>query len=297
MADYRISIIDDSFDDCLALTRRLSQIDGHHYHTTLIHDVETGFDAITEQHADLYFIDLDLDGHNGLDLLRRAQFANNRKPIVVVTGNENPIIDMQALELGATDFINKNELSPLMLNRTIRHAITRKAHELRLQHAATHDALTELAQKHHFQAELDRAISRHLRSGNSFGLLLLDLDQFKPVNDEHGHRAGDELLKRVAEALQRSVRNGDLVGRLGGDEFGVLLESVTADDLATIRNVISRRVQHPMSWRNTKVQVGCSIGAAVYPSDAKSAQALLEIADHRMYAEKGTKTDRLVSQR
>ena len=297
MAHLNISIIDDSFDDCLAITRRLAKDADNHYETELLHDFESGLAAILDQTADLYFVDLDLDGANGLELLRRAQAAQNRKPIVVVTGNENPAIDMQALDLGATDFLNKNEISERLLTRTIRHAITRKAWELKWQHAANHDALTELAQKHHFQTELSRAISRHQRSGDAMALVLIDLDRFKPVNDEHGHSAGDALLKRVAESLTRSVRNGDLVGRLGGDEFAILLECIHDEDLASIEKVVQDRVADPMRWRGKELSVGCSLGTAVFPTDGDSVDALMEIADTRMYANKQRSASRLVTQR
>lgn len=297
MTQYNVVIIDDSADDCLAMERQLSKDKHYRYSVRSVHDFDQGVDAMLEQKADVYFVDLNLNGRSGMDILRRAALEGNTKPLIMVTGNDNPVVDMQALELGATDFINKSELSTQLLSRTIRHAIIRKTSEIALRHAATHDALTELAHKKHFESELMRAIARHERSGNTLGLLLIDLDRFKPINDTYGHSAGDALLKQVASGLIRSVRAGDLVGRLGGDEFGVLIEAIDGNDLERFIDMITACVENPIHWRNCELQVGCSVGAAIYPKDASSASNLIEVADQRMYLEKYKKVGTLASAR
>ncbi len=287
MQNYSIAVIDDSLDDCLVIQRQLSRDDHDHYTTRCFNTYEKGLDAIVSDAFDLYFIDLDLNGRSGLDLLAQARELNLKRPLVIVTGNENPVVDMKALELGATDFINKNELNAHTLSRTIRHSITRKAHELKLQHAANHDGLTGLAHKSHFHDELERAIARHRRTHTSLSVALLDLNEFKPINDTHGHLAGDFVLQTVAHRLNGLVRKGDLVGRLGGDEFGILLENIdTPAQLDPLFTQFQDYLSQSIDFQGRSLQVGCSLGVAHYPQDGEDLTQLMSSADQRMYANK-----------
>lgn len=287
MNNYSIAVIDDSLDDCLIIQRQLSRDDHDHYTTQCFNTYDTGLNAIASNSFDLYFIDLDLNGRSGLDLLAQARELNIQRPLVIVTGNENPAVDMKALELGATDFINKNELNAQTLSRTVRHAVTRKAHELRLEHAANHDGLTGLAHKSHFHSELERALARHHRSQTMLSVALLDLNAFKPINDTHGHLAGDHVLQTIAQRLNALVRSGDLVGRLGGDEFGILLENIESpDQLTQLFEQIDETLAQPFEFQDQTLQVSCSLGAAYFPSDGLDAAGLIEAADQRMYSNK-----------
>ncbi len=121
-------------------------------------------------------------------------------------------------------------------------------------------------------------------------MLFLDLDGFKPVNDELGHAAGDELLVRVAERLRASLRRGDLLARLGGDEFLIALPGLDADDAAAqaerVAEVLHRAVAEPVELAGRTVSVSVSIGWSVYPADADAFGPLMHLADERMYAQK-----------
>lgn len=154
-----------------------------------------------------------------------------------------------------------------------------------LKWASEHDALTYLPNRRAFQSRLQAAILRAMKNGRRVGLLLLDLDHFKHVNDSLGHSAGDQLLKAIAERLRGSVRNSDLVARIGGDEFAVLLEDVSsAEELLAVGNEILSLIHSPVRADGRTMRAGASIGGAIFPEDAASANELFKSADTALYS-------------
>ncbi|MGQ0803772.1 MAG: diguanylate cyclase domain-containing protein [Actinomycetota bacterium] len=155
--------------------------------------------------------------------------------------------------------------------------ILRWTRQVRLLNEAAHrDVLTGLANRKAFFDALNR--------GGSGAVLYCDLDRFKPVNDEHGHRAGDELLRAVARRIERCVRSGDLVARLGGDEFAVLCAGATAEQAADLAERIRVAVEQPFQVVVARAQVGISIGLA--HTDRRLGDAVLESADRALYRAK-----------
>lgn len=154
----------------------------------------------------------------------------------------------------------------------------------RAVHIAATDALTGIANRLAFYDALQNAIA----TGGAFGILYVDLDGFKPVNDRYGHSVGDELLRIIAQRLEGSVRSGDLVARLGGDEFAVLLRGAPAPGLLRrIADGARASITEPMIIDGAFVRVGASIGTAVFPADGTTADGLVDAADRLMYEEKG----------
>lgn len=148
------------------------------------------------------------------------------------------------------------------------------------------DPLTELLNRRGFERELKRALAYVKRYGTSAALLFIDLDGFKPVNDRHGHAAGDAVLKTVAATLTRYVRASDVVARLGGDEFVVLLWNVTeAAAVAKAAALESMIADAPLRWGAATLEVGASIGAAPVGA-ADTAADILARADAAMYERK-----------
>jgi len=159
--------------------------------------------------------------------------------------------------------------------------------ENRLAYLATHDALTGLANRNLFMDRLRHAMARAHRCDARLALLFLDLDKFKQVNDTYGHGAGDQLLKMVAERICSNVREDDTVARLSGDEFIVILESITTDqDAATAAEAINDKLAQPFHINGETLNINVSIGTAIYPDDGKDIEALIKIADDAMYAVK-----------
>jgi diguanylate cyclase (GGDEF)-like protein len=165
---------------------------------------------------------------------------------------------------------------------------TRKAAD-QLRWTSEHDALTDLPNRRSFQSHLQAAIIRGMESGGSVGLLLIDLDHFKHINDSLGHAAGDHLLKTFGQQLKSSVRGSDLIARLGGDEFAVILEGVKSqNDLLRLGESILARLSAPITYDGRVISAGASIGGALFPNDAVSANDLFKCADSALYALKGS---------
>ncbi|HPD91734.1 MAG: GGDEF domain-containing protein [Rhodobacter sp.] len=154
----------------------------------------------------------------------------------------------------------------------------------RAEEQAVTDALTGLGNRR----AMELALERFLHAGNGFGVLHLDLDYFKQVNDSLGHAAGDHVLIEVAQRLRGSVRGGDLVARVGGDEFVILLGGVRdLDPLRRIGALILNRMQAPISYGGAPCRVAISIGAVLVPPEAPAtAEGLLEQADVALYTSK-----------
>jgi diguanylate cyclase (GGDEF)-like protein/PAS domain S-box-containing protein len=158
-------------------------------------------------------------------------------------------------------------------------ALERARTDAQLRHAARHDVLTGLANRAQFFAGLDASLGETGRD-DLVGVLYLDLDGFKPVNDTHGHRIGDLVLCAVAERLSAAVRPGDVVARLGGDEFAVLCPGVAdADELASIAARLIEHIRAPLAIEGLALEVGASVGVAVAPAGALTRDALVDAAD------------------
>jgi diguanylate cyclase (GGDEF)-like protein/PAS domain S-box-containing protein len=157
--------------------------------------------------------------------------------------------------------------------------------ELELEHRASHDPLTGLPNRHRLQHELQRAIANAADGDGGLALLYVDLDGFKAVNDRGGHEAGDRILQEVAERLQQGLRRGDLVARVGGDEFVVLLPGCNDEGAArAIVRELRARLQAPCVSAGEPVHVDASIGIACFPADGDDPESLLAHADRAMYA-------------
>jgi diguanylate cyclase (GGDEF)-like protein len=158
-----------------------------------------------------------------------------------------------------------------------------------LERLVSTDSLTPLFNRRHFMEELDRWCWRAHRYGGSFGLLYCDVDRLKAVNDEQGHSIGDDVLIGVANALLAAVRKSDIVARIGGDEFAVLLDSISHDQLtektASMRALFD---QIRLETRGPKMKVSMSVGAQLIDSRSRAAD-ILEAADRAMYAHKRSK--------
>lgn len=164
----------------------------------------------------------------------------------------------------------------------------RKALEQDLKNMAHYDHLTGLANRSLFSDRLNTAISRAQRHQSQCALLFIDLDKFKPVNDQYGHAVGDELLKQVAQLLLQSSRKNDTVGRLGGDEFVMIVEDLASPEFAVqIAHKIAAQLQSSFLVSGQDITIGCSIGIAVYPQDGRNDIELTRAADIAMYAAKG----------
>jgi diguanylate cyclase (GGDEF)-like protein len=158
-----------------------------------------------------------------------------------------------------------------------------------VRHQALHDDLTGLPNMNLLEDRASQEQRAAERDGTRFGLLFIDLDNFKPVNDKLGHQRGDELLVQVARRLRESVRAGDTVSRIGGDEFCVLLRQVTDRDAAVrVGSNLVEGMRPPFVLGQSTVEIGVSVGVALFPEDGDCFSSLLRCADLAMYRAKAS---------
>ncbi|MGE0212222.1 MAG: putative bifunctional diguanylate cyclase/phosphodiesterase [Parvibaculaceae bacterium] len=183
--------------------------------------------------------------------------------------------------------VERTDGEAVRLGGTIQDISDQKERERQLEQLARHDVLTGLANRQLFHQELDAAIANADSHGGGVALMLIDVDLFKTVNDNFGHDCGDRLLKEFARRLRATFRGGDTISRLGGDEFAVVLPGIT--DTKKL-NEIAERLQRDMSLGfdvgEMSVDVGASIGIALYPDHASDSVELLKQADIALYSSK-----------
>lgn len=189
------------------------------------------------------------------------------------------------IELSVTEM---TEGSQRLFTGVIRNITERKKALEKIQHLAHHDALTGLPNRTLYIERVGRAIHRSRRSGKPLALMFVDLDKFKPINDELGHEAGDQVLKTVAERMLACMRQSDTVARFGGDEFVAILENLDhADSASVVAKKVIKTLSDPIDVGDgIRATVGASIGISVYPQDGGSMDELARAADEAMYAVK-----------
>jgi diguanylate cyclase (GGDEF)-like protein len=157
----------------------------------------------------------------------------------------------------------------------------------RLWQLANHDALTGLPNRMLLMDRLAQMLARMSRQGKRLAVMYLDVDEFKKINDTYGHEAGDQVLKFVAESLGSVVRSEDTVARMSGDEFIILIENLESDAVpALVREKVRQRLADGLSLQGRHVRVQISMGTAFFPDDGDLPEALIKLADTRMYEEK-----------
>ena len=176
-----------------------------------------------------------------------------------------------------------------------RDITAQKEVEERIRQAAFHDDLTGLPNRRFLEIQMEQAMARADRHNRLLAVCMLDLDDFKPVNDTYGHEAGDEVLVALGKRLPEALRKSDFVARLGGDEFVLLVEDLKdLDDLANILKKIEGTIAAPIPLRNGEsIQIGASMGVTLYPfGDTDTGDNLLRLADEALYESKANKADR-----
>ena len=231
--------------------------------------------------------DIDSDpqfAHWRIDALQRGYRSMGAFPLM---GDSQPV-GLFVLYAPELNFFDVEEIKLLTeLTANISYALEYLKKEEKLNYLAYHDVLTGLPGRTLFHDRLVQAVTNAHRHGDKLGVLFIDLDHFKNINDSLGHYAGDMLLKQVAALFTACMREDDTVARLGGDEFVVILASMASEDEAwMVSQKILKLMTEPFTIEAHELFVTCSIGIALYPKDGDDAKTLLQSADGALYLAK-----------
>jgi diguanylate cyclase (GGDEF)-like protein len=209
-------------------------------------------------------------------------------PIIVLGSSYTDETALAALRGGAQDFVSKAELTAAALSRAVLHAIERKQSEVQLTQRALQDPLTGLPNRTLFIDRLGLALDRARRTGGVTGVLFLDVDRFKQINDSLGHAAGDRVLISLAERLRTVLRPMDTVARFGGDEFTFLFEDLSGPEEAlAIADRVQQAASGPIVLGGAPQTLDVSIGVATASDPQMTPDGLIRAADKAMYQAKG----------
>lgn len=312
----KILVVDDTPANLLVMRKLLARSDAE------VVEVASGVDALSaclDQEFALILLDVNMPEMDGFEVasLLAEEERNKLTPIIFVTAAySDDIHRLKGYHAGAVDYIAKpindqillskvrvfldlwsarrdlRELAETLAERNRRLALEvaeRERAEALVRHQAHHDGLTGLPNRVLFMDRIEGAFERARRHYEQFAVLYIDIDGFKSVNDHHGHAAGDELLRLIAERLSELIRKSDTVARLGGDEFAMIIEQLHDPQsvLLTGRKICDA-ISRPFTLgaEGPVVQVGASVGVAQFPAHGQARHELLHAADEAMYRAK-----------
>ncbi len=243
--------------------------------------------AVEKHHPALVLLDAVMPGIDGFTTCKQIKDKGYTDvPVMMITGLDDDASVERAYDVGAIDFITK-PIKWAVLKHRVRSVVSTVVAERKVELLAYRDTLTNLPNRLLFADRLEHSIDRSARHRESLALLLVDMDDFKLVNDSFGHDAGDKLIKAVGDLLSRSLRRADTVARLGGDEFAIIVEGIDGpEDAVSIADNLSTILEHNVRLDEQETFTGASIGIAIYPDDGEDARTLLKNADTALFRAK-----------
>lgn len=290
-ASFNVLFVEDDAGYANILKRRLLDTDNPPFHIRHVQRLGPALDLLAAGNMDVILLDLSLPDSQGLNTLIRVHERAPEVPVVISTGLDDEFTGIEAVRYGAEDYLVKGHVNGKAVSRVLRYAIERHRQRLELEHLSLSDELTGLYNRRGFLALAEQQLKLAPRTDMGFLLFYIDLDHFKQINDTYGHAEGDRVLKDFADILRGVFRTSDILSRIGGDEFAVLTvkahESVSEMLSARLRESLERYQAAP----RRPFRVSVSVGIEKFgPGDRCSVEELLTRADHRMYANKRSKT-------
>jgi diguanylate cyclase (GGDEF)-like protein len=298
LAKTTVLVVDDEPINIKLLAQALSP---KHRVKTATNGVKALQIAVSDDPPDLILLDVQMPDMDGYDVCRQLkQDARSRNiPVVFITGKNSCEDEALGLELGAVDYITKPFSLPIVLARVKNHVALKKKNDL-LEQLVFIDGLTEIPNRRRFDELLEAEWLRARRNSTPIAVLLMDIDCFKPFNDNYGHTEGDDCLRGVASALASTLRRpADFVARYGGEEFVAIVPEATEDAataLAEKMRVAVEELQMPHEFSEVASVVTISVGvAATIPSMERTPEGLVHTADEALYKAKQAGRNRVVS--
>ena len=281
-----VLLVEDNPADARLVEMVLQQLTTTRFQVHWVDRLQSAFDKLADTNFDVVLLDLNLPDAWGLETFTQMHQRAPNIAVIVMSGLGDETVALKALQGGAQDYLVKGEITPRSLERSLRYALRLGETLAELRRLATTDPLTGLLNRREFDRLLAEESARARRSGHPLGLVLVDVDHFKRINDSRGHAAGDAVLRGLAERITRAARSVDRIARIGGDELAVLLpQTDPAGALATARGICAEA-------RSAGDTV--SAGAAALAGATCESEVLLAAADRALYAAKGQGRDRAV---
>lgn len=293
-----ILIVDDDEIDIALVKNALNATMQGSFQISQADSVVEAMQIIENNSFDVILLDYHMPEVNGIELIIdiRSRPHLGDTAIIVISAAHGTDIALECIEAGAQDFIAKTDINHVKMHKAILHSKKRFELEQKMQDSylaiktmAETDQLTGLYNRYYFNENLRFMTESCNRTGLSVGMLALDIDDFKHVNDTLGHQAGDQLLVAFVARIKECLRVNDGFARLGGDEFAITLPDIhSVDEVSMVAWRILDRINDHFVIDNKRFHCTISIGAALYPNDAKSRDELIKCADIAMYRAKQT---------
>lgn len=283
----KVLLVEDNLTDAQIVRAMLNDAGKEKFSLIHIERLTVALRRLQSEHFDAVLLDISKSQSQGLDSITRVEAVAPDVAIVALSETADDAMALDVVHAGAQDYLIKGQGDGFLIARSIRYAIEHKKEKGHLRFLAQYDPLTGLANRVLFRDLLDKALARANRSKLPAGLMFLDLDRFKVINDTLGHDIGDLLLKVVAQRLKGCVRSGDFISRLGGDEFTVIQEGVSRkEEIEVVAQKILHTMVQPFALDGNELFIGTSIGIAIYPNHGMDAETLIKNADTAMYSAK-----------
>ncbi len=284
----KILIVDDAPSDLMVLGEALKA----QYEVIVATNGEAALEKALSDPPDLILLDVMMSGLDGYEVCRRLKRnpVTRAIPVVFTTAKDAEEDEVVGLAAGAVDYVVKPFRLPILKARVKTHLELKRKTDI-LESLSFRDGLTGLNNRRRLDTVIADEWLRAIRNRRPLALVMLDLDFFKPYNDNYGHVSGDECLKTVAKALNETFRRaGDCVARYGGEEFAIVLAETTAEQLersAENARITVEALQIKHEFSTVASQITASVGAAsILPSRDSSVQELIEAADDALYEAK-----------
>ncbi len=236
---------------------------------------------------DLAILDIVMPDINGFEACKQLQkLSAETPPVLLITSLDDDLSVDQAFSCGATEYITK-PINWSVFKHRVRRLIESHKRRETIRHLEFHNPVTGLANRSLMMDRLESALLRCQRSQSHLALILIDIDNFKLVNETLGHSQGDELLRSVSTRLARTVRETDTLSHIGGDEFSIIIEDIRhVEDIAIIADNLSRILEHDITLDDQSVHIKASMGITLYPQDGTDTSTLLRNAEVALYRAK-----------
>jgi len=266
----------------------LEEIYGEEVAVVWAQTVDEGLKALDDQKFDVVFLDYVLGDGCAADIMNACNAYASPTPFVVVSAFEDHDFNVAALTTGADDYLIKGKFDTVDLERSITYSLYRKKKMADVINMAFYDRLTGLPNRNHFLHNTDKSVELAKRMGSMVAVYYVDLNNFKMINDQLGHEAGDVVLKTAAQRLSEGIRKTDTAIRFGGDEFLVISPGIKKrEEIEKVGHKLVDTVSGSVSYKGDELVLTCSIGAANLPFDAETLNEAIQIADKAMYKAKG----------